>query len=627
MDDEDKAGQQPLQPVPEIRVTCRLSNGETRTASFRSTVRIGRDPICAVCLPSDVVSRQHAELYFDGTRWCVRDNNSGNGTYLNGQRVDQATLPVKSTLQFGEQGPVIGLEILASVAQVKPTISAGTAYPQPPAAALQLPKPPALSVTYDLASGEKRTARFVDRITIGRDESCEVCLKIVSVSRRHAEIYYEGSQWKVRDLSSNRTYLDGVSITAAVLPPTSTLQIGTDGPVLSLAVEAAPVTRLAPAKPVEIRAPETQTQIFRHYFDESTGHEAGAHTIMVRQAFREVKKKQSRRYLGVLAVVGILLLASAGIGIQQYMKLQKSREVAIEIFYTMKTLTLHLSKIESMLQGAEARARQEEIASKRSQLATLEQQYDKFLGESDLLGRNMSEEDRLIFRIARIFGECELDMPKGFALEVKRYIAKWKSSDRLKIAIKRVQMNNQAQTIHQAMVANHLPPQFLYLALQESSFNHAAVGPATRFGFAKGIWQFIPSTAQQYGLKTGPLVELAEYDPEDQRFDFNLATKAATRFIRDIYNTDAQASGLLVMASYNWGPRSILDRIRKMPLNPRERNFWKLLEKHKIPKETYDYVFYIFSAAVIGENPRLFGFDFDNPLATFDEKAARSRGL
>jgi hypothetical protein len=54
-----------------------------------------------------------------------------------------------------------------------------------------------------------------------------------------------------------------------------------------------------------------------------------------------------------------------------------------------------------------------------------------------------------------------------------------------------------------------------------------------------------------------------------------------------------------------------------MPANPRERNFWQLLAQHrdKIPQETYDYVFYIVSAAVIGENPRLFGFDFDNPLA------------
>jgi hypothetical protein len=54
-----------------------------------------------------------------------------------------------------------------------------------------------------------------------------------------------------------------------------------------------------------------------------------------------------------------------------------------------------------------------------------------------------------------------------------------------------------------------------------------------------------------------------------------------------------------------------------MPANPRERNFWRLLKdyREKLPGETYDYVYYIVSAAVIGENPRLFGFHFDNPLA------------
>jgi hypothetical protein len=48
-----------------------------------------------------------------------------------------------------------------------------------------------------------------------------------------------------------------------------------------------------------------------------------------------------------------------------------------------------------------------------------------------------------------------------------------------------------------------------------------------------------------------------------------------------------------------------------------------LLQKHrdKIPQQTYDYVFYIVSAAVIGENPRLFGFKFDNPLANLDTQA------
>jgi len=56
-----------------------------------------------------------------------------------------------------------------------------------------------------------------------------------------------------------------------------------------------------------------------------------------------------------------------------------------------------------------------------------------------------------------------------------------------------------------------------------------------------------------------------------------------------------------------------------MPENPKERNFWKLLSQYreKIPQETYDYVFYIVSAAVIGENPNLFGFDFENPVAQY----------
>ena len=76
------------------------------------------------------------------------------------------------------------------------------------------------------------------------------------------------------------------------------------------------------------------------------------------------------------------------------------------------------------------------------------------------------------------------------------------------------------------------------------------------------------------------------------------------------------------MACYNWGEDSVLPLVRSMPPNPKDRNFWKLLSvyRKKVPQETYDYVFYIVSAAVIGENPRLFGFDFDNPLAGPERK-------
>ena len=59
-----------------------------------------------------------------------------------------------------------------------------------------------------------------------------------------------------------------------------------------------------------------------------------------------------------------------------------------------------------------------------------------------------------------------------------------------------------------------------------------------------------------------------------------------------------------------------------MPADPRQRNFWKLLAQYRdrLPFETYNYVFMIVSAAVIGENPRLFGFHFDSPLRSFEER-------
>jgi soluble lytic murein transglycosylase-like protein len=154
------------------------------------------------------------------------------------------------------------------------------------------------------------------------------------------------------------------------------------------------------------------------------------------------------------------------------------------------------------------------------------------------------------------------------------------------------------------------------LALQESGFDSKAVGPKTRMGYAKGIWQFIPSTAQEYGLKTGPRKDSPEFDPEDERFNFVKATDAAARYIKRIYTTDAQASGLLVIASYNWGEGNVVKMIKQLPQNPQERNFWKLLNRFKIPQETYDYVFLIIAAAVIGENPEMFGFDFGNPFAS-----------
>jgi hypothetical protein len=101
---------------------------------------------------------------------------------------------------------------------------------------------------------------------------------------------------------------------------------------------------------------------------------------------------------------------------------------------------------------------------------------------------------------------------------------------------------------------------------------------------------------------------------EVERFDWQKATLAAAKYLRDLHSTDAQGSGLLAMASYNWDEQKIRNVLASLPETPQERNFWRLLAHQSIPVETYDYVLSIFSAAVICENPRLFGVEVECPL-------------
>jgi membrane-bound lytic murein transglycosylase D len=298
--------------------------------------------------------------------------------------------------------------------------------------------------------------------------------------------------------------------------------------------------------------------------------------------------------------------------IYQKKKLETMRATAQSIFYMMKSQELQIARLEEVVLMRADPKQVAELQAKKDRFKGMEKEYNSFVKELGIYGK-LSEEDRIIMRMARLFGECEVAMPPGFADEVKRYIGLWKSTNRLQTALDRAQQKGYTPLILRILNDNNLPPQYFYLALQESNFNEQAVGPQTRYGYAKGMWQFITQTADRYGLRVGPLYDQGVYDPQDERFNFVTSTVAAMKYIRELSTTYGQASGLLVLASYNWGDGNVREIINRMPDNPRERNFWRLLANRNVPKETYDYVFSIFSAAVICENPRLFGFDCTCP--------------
>jgi membrane-bound lytic murein transglycosylase D len=456
---------------------------------------------------------------------------------------------------------------------------------------------------------DEREKRFTAGFIVGRSSECDLRISESCVSRHHMRVDFKGGQCWLKDLdSANGTFLNSERIEEAPLPDSADIELGKGGVLISLRVEREEPPKVKEEPTEQTQEFGTETQIIRHYFDKKPSENVGEQTMMFRRAFQRVQKKKSRRYQAVIAMVMLLLLVAAGVIIYQTQKLNRLRATAQNIFYTTKSLELQIAKLEQIVLLNADPNQVAELKSKRQKLSDMEKEYDNFVKELGIY-KKAPKDEQLILRVARSFGECDANAPKGFVDEVRKYIQIWKKTDRLKNALERAKQKGYGWLIERVMIDNNLPPQYFYLALQESNFDERAVGRETGYGFAKGMWQFISLTARQYGLKTGPLHNQGVYDPLDDRFDFVKSTVAATKYIKDLSISDAQASGLLVMAAYNWGEGNVRQIIQKMPENPRDRNFWRLLAYKNIPQETYDYVFSIVSAAVICEDPGYFGFD------------------
>ena len=509
-----------------------------------------------------------------------------------------------------------------------------------------------------------RDTTFKQGFTAGRSPDNDLVIQNGQVSRYHLEVKLEGEQWWLYDLkSANGVFVDGWQVDQkAHLTLPSSVSLGKSGPVLNLRTTSQkadtpkqPINKsFEPVAHTSLAEKSTHSHlsneaIKNRLLADEEAEDAGDYTRMVRKFIHEDRTHRGKKYNKIIRVLGVLFVLSAILVAYQQVALSNARKLAIDMFYDIKTLEVSLSRSEEMLdksaevmeltlkavvsqklkaeqerilaEQAKITAERERVAQEKKKLLSMKAKYQQYVKEATAyrisFPTDASYEKELITRVAREFGESELELPDDFVDEVRRYIKYWQNSSRLEQAMERFEKNNYANEVLSALDKEGLPLYFMYLPLQESNFDTLAIGPETNYGVAKGAWQFLATTGQEYGLTTGPLADVREFDAQDARFDFSQATRAGTKYLKHIYSTEAQASGLLVMASYNYGHNRVKEMIRKIPDNPRDKNFWKFIQLYEIPKETYDYVFYIFSAAVIGEDPKHFGFKFPDPLLSF----------
>jgi membrane-bound lytic murein transglycosylase D len=126
-----------------------------------------------------------------------------------------------------------------------------------------------------------------------------------------------------------------------------------------------------------------------------------------------------------------------------------------------------------------------------------------------------------------------------------------------------------------------IPEDFKYIPLLESGFNKTVRSPRG----AAGIWQFMPGTAREYGLKVGK--------GKDERLNTRKSTIAACKYIKELYNEFN--SWTLAAAAYNAGST----RVHKAINRQNKGNYFYM----RLNRETSRYVYKLVAMKEVIDKP------------------------
>ena len=138
-----------------------------------------------------------------------------------------------------------------------------------------------------------------------------------------------------------------------------------------------------------------------------------------------------------------------------------------------------------------------------------------------------------------------------------------------------------------------IPQDLIYVAQAESAFKPLALSRAR----ALGVWQFMSYCARDYGLQRTWWV--------DERQDPEKSTRAAARYLRDLYHTFGD--WYLVLAAYNSGAGSVAHAIARTGY----ADFWELHKRNVLPKQTRNYVPIILALTLIAKDPARYGVNVE----------------
>ncbi len=219
------------------KLTLVLERRALKVYDLNATVmQIGREADLDIVIDNVAVSRRQAEVRLDSGGWMLRDLGSGNGTFLNGRRVD-GTAPLRpgDEISFGKYS------LFFDRVPVEPSSEAPPAAPRAPGLPAQgtLVLDPQELADLQKAMTQKRQAQLrwtardkegthyltLPSTLVGRTDLCD--LQVPIGPRQHILITRSGAYFEVRNLSwFRRMRVNGTPQTRAPLRSGDRIDVG-----------------------------------------------------------------------------------------------------------------------------------------------------------------------------------------------------------------------------------------------------------------------------------------------------------------------------------------------------------------------------------------------------------------
>ncbi|MFC1586132.1 lytic transglycosylase domain-containing protein, partial [Fibrobacterota bacterium] len=318
---------------------------------------------------------------------------------------------------------------------------------------------------------------------------------------------------------------------------------------------------------------------------------------MIKSASETYKKSRKKGLIWISAISVIAIITVSVLAIQNLSykrKLEQQKKLLTNISDLNKKLDKevenpHMDDEERFRMAAKLRAQERILSKLRGKLASkdLVQLYKDPLGVE-------------IHRAMEQFGESDYIVPDIFIEQVKKYLKSWQRNPRfLRTAFRNKAIH--AEMINRELEKANMPLAFLYLAIHESGLDSTIISRAG----ARGIWQFMPRTGRDYGLKVHNNWRKVPVWL-DERTNPRKSTIAAIKYLKVLLGQFGTVP--LAMAAYNAGEGRIMRELRKIddPIN--NRDFWYIYRSGTLAEETNQYMPKIVTTMVIDKNRGKYGF-------------------